>query len=462
MIRKRIIFFFAFLLFIACRSPRQELSPLVLPEPCPLEKILAKGTLDVSLFYNTTDYYVYQGTTRGFHCDLAQDFARYLGVKLNIVSVNHDIDSAILQLQQHQCDLLAISMTQTPLRNQQIGFSTPFFQTGVVLVQNIRQHLLRDLAELDGKEVYILKSASPYKEMLHQLEDSLQIHISITEVDQYSYEDILHLVETGEISYTVIDENIARASGFSMKNIDYSLKLKENISISWAFPPEAPLLIAEANAWHQNIKQTGILNFLFRRYFNNHRSVPHSTSKYTLIRKGDLSPFDPLIQKECKVLGWDWKLIAALIYRESQFDPEAESEVGAYGLMQIIPETAEQYNVDDYFRPDSNIYVGIRYLKYLDNLFANYAIDSVQRIKFVLASYNAGAGHILDAMRLAESHGKDALVWDKNVDYYLLHKNDPLYYRHPLSKNGYCNGPQSYKYVSDVLETYNNYKNISQ
>ena len=130
--------------------------------------------------------------------------------------------------------------------------------------------------------------------------------------------------------------------------------------------------------------------------------------------------------------------------------------------MQVIPETADQFKVTDYFQPDSNVYVGVEYLKYLDKYFSAFPIDSTERVKFVLASYNAGAGHVLDAIRLAQKYGKDPNVWDNNVDFYILHKNEPEYYRDPVAKNGYCNGVQTYKYVQSVLDTYNNYKNIKQ
>ena len=151
---------------------------------------------------------------------------------------------------------------------------------------------------------------------------------------------------------------------------------------------------------------------------------------------------------------------AAVIYCESHFDPEAQSAFGAYGLMQVMPETAEHFHVTDYFRPDSNIYVGVSYLHYLDRYLEEYVPVPDERIKFVLASYNAGPGHVLDAIRLAGKYGKNPQVWDRNVDYYLRHKNEARYYRDSLAKNGYCNGPQAYHYVRRVLETYNSYRNI--
>ena len=460
MLSKQLITYLTLLLCTACQHI-EEPPEFILTEPSSLEKILTKGTLDISTFYNTTDYYVYQGITRGFHYELAKDFADYLGVNLRITEVNNDIDSAITRLQRGNYDLLAVSMTQTPERLDQLSFADPFFQTDEVLVQNTNNTQIKNLSELDGKEIFVQKNG-PYKEVLQQLQDSLNIHIYVTEVGNYSGEDLLHLVENGEINYTIIDKNVAKASGSTLKNVDYSIKLKKNISVSWATEPQAVLLTQEINKWLETIRKSGKLAYLYKRYFATHQIAPHHKSKYAMIRKGGISPFDPLFKKESKRLGWDWRILAAIAYVESGFNPDIESEVGAYGLMQIIPETANTYNVSDYFLPDSNIYAGAQYLKYLDNYFTEQAVDSTEKIKFILASYNAGPGHILDAMRLAQKNGKDPHKWDDNVDFFLLNKNKPEYYKDPVVKNGYANGTQTYKYVQQVLDTYRNYKNTNR
>lgn len=460
MLSKKVIIYITVILCLACQKEEENLE-FILPESSVLDKILAKGTLDISTFYNTTDYYVYKGITRGFHYDLARDFADYLGVKLRITEVNNDIDSAIYRLQQGYYDVLAVSINQTPERQEQLNFTNPFFKTDKVLVQSSSNNPVKNFTELDGKEIFISKNAS-YKKVLQQIQDSLNIQIYVTEVDNYSHEDLLHFVETGKIAYTVVDENIARASGISMKNIDYSLKLKNNISVSWATSPSTRLLTDEINTWLEIARKSGKLNYLYNRYFNNHKSTSHYESKYKLLKKGDISVFDNLLKKEAKRINFDWKLLAAIVYNESHFDPEAESEVGAYGLMQIIPETANSYNVSDYFNPDSNVYAGAEYLKYLNKFFSAQPIDSTERIKFILAGYNAGPGHVLDAMRLAQKYGKDPNVWDHNVDYYIRNKNKPEFYRDPVVKNGYCNGVQTYEYVQQVIETWRNYKNINR
>lgn len=448
-------------LFAACHTSETP-EAFVTPEPSRLLRILEEGALNISTFYNTTDFYVHQGVTKGFHYELAKDFANYLGVKLQVVEVNTNVDTAISRLGEGRYDLLAMSLTQTPERRQLLRFSQPLFYTAEVLVQNGKAHPVRHPGALDGQAVFIPGSAASYKKVLQHLQDSLNIRIDLIEVDQHFNEDLLHLVETGTIPYTVTDENIARAAGFSMKNIDYTFRLQDSLPISWATLSQEDLLTEEIDRWLQTIRKNGKLKILYQRYFNNRHSVPANASKYIMLKKGKISAYDHLLKKASRRLDWDWRLLAAIVYVESHFDPEAESSFGAYGLMQVMPETAAQFQVTDYFSPEGNIHAGVSYLKYLDNYFSPYIPAPEERIKFILASYNAGPGHVMDAIRLAGKYGKNPLIWDNHVDYYLLHKNERRFYRDSLARNGYCNGPQAYHYVHQVLETYGNYKNIKQ
>lgn len=456
---KKIVLYANLFLCFSCKEIKEKTPEFVFPAPSPVEKILAKGFLDVSTFYSTTDYYIYKGITRGFHYDLARSFAGYLGVRLRITEVNNDLDNAIHRLRQGKYDLIAVSMTVTPERKEKIKFARPFFETGEVLVQNKQKTPLRQLHELNGKTVFIKKDG-PYRKILSHIQDSLGINFKISEVSGYTSEELLHLVETGEIDYTVTDRNIAQALSSSMPHIDPSFSLSEGIAVSWATSPESNELADEINNWLSQYKKSGKFNMLYNRYFKNHSPQGNLKSKYALLKKGDISPFDHQLKEASRELNWDWRLLAALVYNESKFDPEAESHVGAYGLMQVIPETANMFRVFDYFSPDSNIYTGVQYLKYLDNIFSEYPMSPEEKIKFTLASYNVGAGHVKDAMRLAEKYGKNPYVWDDNVAFYLRHKSEPEFYRDSLSRNGYCNGQQAFDYVHRILDTYNNYRHI--
>ena len=447
------------LLFISCNSASVSRPAIIIPEDTPMDKILHRKSLKISFLHNTTDFYVYQGITRGFHYELAQTFADYLNVDLKLVEINNNIDTAIKHLKNGKYDLLAMSLTQTPERKELLQFSHPLFQTSEVLIQNKKNKLIRHLEELDGKKVIVPTSFSPYMNTLKHIQDSLNIKIEITEKDHVFNEDLLNLVNNGEIEYTIIDRNIAEVASSSMKNIDYSLVVNDHTSISWAVDTKAEQLKDEINNWLKTIQQEDFFHFLYKRYFNPGRSVPGYHSLYQFLRHESTIPYESIIQKESQRINWDWRLLAALIYTESGFDEYAESTAGAYGLMQIIPETAEHYDVYDYFQADSNIYVGVSYLKYLNKYLTPYVPQEEERIKFVLASYNAGLGHILDAIRLSKKYGKNPQIWEKNVDFFIRHKNEEKYFQDSLSHNGYCNGPQTYEYVKRVLSIYDNYKN---
>jgi membrane-bound lytic murein transglycosylase F len=166
------------------------------------------------------------------------------------------------------------------------------------------------------------------------------------------------------------------------------------------------------------------------------------------------SPFEDLIRKASEEAGWDWRLISSLIYKESGFDPQAVSFAGAAGLMQLMPETAESLGIEDVFNPAQNIRGGIQLLSWLNEQFKSDIPDEQERLKFVLASYNVGLGHVKDAQRLAAKFGKDPLKWAGHVDYYLLNKSDEKFYSDEVVRWGYCNGREPYDFVISVLRNY--------
>jgi membrane-bound lytic murein transglycosylase F len=128
--------------------------------------------------------------------------------------------------------------------------------------------------------------------------------------------------------------------------------------------------------------------------------------------------------------------------------------------MQIMPETGKNFGIDIMSSPANNMKAGVLYINYLQKFFNGRIPDSTERLKFILGAYNAGAGNIVDAMKLAEKNGKNPLLWDENVAVYLLKKSEPKYYNDPVVKNGYYWGEESVNFVSQVLERYSEYKNI--
>lgn len=226
-------------------------------------------------------------------------------------------------------------------------------------------------------------------------------------------------------------------------------------STGWFTLQSADQLTAEINRWYKpDLKKKIIAEMTQRRSRPMVRRKVHSP----MIGHGVISTYDAYFRTYARTVGWDWRLLAAQCYQESGFDPDAVSVAGAGGLMQIMPETARELGLasKDIYNPEKNIAASTRYLKRLDNLFADIP-NRMERTKFMLAAYNGGYHHIRDAMRLAEAHHKDATRWD-NVSYYVLHLSESAYYQHPAVKYGYMRGDETYNYVESIVTRWNNYR----
>lgn len=171
-----------------------------------------------------------------------------------------------------------------------------------------------------------------------------------------------------------------------------------------------------------------------------------------------ISPYDSIFRTYADTIGWDWKMLAAVAYVESKFDTSAVSAVGAQGLMQIMPVTARAMGIPEGMEhdPDESVRAATEYFAYLSQMFRR--VPSSERINFVLASYNAGFGHVQDAMRLADKYGKNRYVWNENVETYLRLKNDSVYFTDSLCRNGRFVGTETILFVRRVQHKYGEYR----
>ena len=211
-------------------------------------------------------------------------------------------------------------------------------------------------------------------------------------------------------------------------------------------------LLRTINCWIDGFEQRN-LNRILAKYVN--KGNVFAPKK---LASGHLSQFDGIIKAEARKIGWDWRLLASLIYQESHFKLDLESEKGAFGLMQLMPVVMERYNIGYDATPEEQLNAGGQLLQYLERCLQNKVTDSVQRVKFVLAAYNAGLGHVYDAQRLALKYGKYPDVWDDNVDYFILNKSKSLYYNDTCCKAGYLRGTETYRFVEEILDRYYQYQ----
>lgn len=177
-----------------------------------------------------------------------------------------------------------------------------------------------------------------------------------------------------------------------------------------------------------------------------------------------LSEYDDKFRTAAEITGYDWTLIAAIAYTESRFDSTAVSEAGARGVMQVMPNTLRGFDIPDSLHMDTrmNIMAATELLNSLNRRF-RYIRNQEERINFVLASYNAGYGHIQDAMQLAKKYGKNRFVWNNSVDSFLIHKSEPEFYNDSVCRNGRFTGwKETLSFVKKVRRNWKRFSKLQQ
>jgi len=436
-----------------------------------LDEISGRCRLIATTEYNSISYFVYRGEPMGYQFELLKEFANHLDVDLEIV-VNNELENAFNSLNNGDCDLMALDLTITRERAKRVDFSNPLTQTRQVLVQKkpdnwrrmstwdeLESHLLRNQLELATKTVYVQRGSS-YIPRLVSLQEEIGDTIYIIEDQERAVEELIKMVATGEIEFTIADEHVAMVNQKYYPDIDVATPISFPQNTAWAVKKGADQLVTSINTWLEEFKRSKESVYIYNKYFKNPRSVKIAQSEFFSGTGGKISSYDDIIKEQSKVLDWDWRLLASLIYQESGFDPDVQSWVGAFGLMQLMPATAEKFGVDTLSPPVENIEAGVKFLKWLDAQFEEMIEDERERQKFVMAAYNVGIAHVFDAMRLAEKYDKNPDVWDDNVDYFLLNKSNPKYYTDSVVYYGYARGEETYKFVHEILDRYDHYKNV--
>ena len=192
-----------------------------------------------------------------------------------------------------------------------------------------------------------------------------------------------------------------------------------------------------------------------------HEFKKRKPKKYTK-QDGQISPFDNLFKQYADSIGWDWRMLAAVSYVESHFNPDANSKNGARGLMQLMPRTAAHFGCPDSMLndPERNLRAGALLLADLEKKLRRKNIERDLEL-FTLAGYNSGLGHIYDAIVLADSLGYDPTAWYGNVEVCLKKKADPEYYNLPYVRLGRYNGNGAVRYVQEVLDYFEVFKNAN-
>lgn len=454
---------------VSCSGPTED-DLLTTPRvSLDLDSIRHRGQLVALVDNNSFSYFLYKGQPMGYDYELLDRLAKHLKVRLKLKLVS-GVENGIRKLNAGEGDILAFPLTITPERLNYVRFTKPQFTSHQVLVQRkptgwesmstaaLNDSLIRNIQQLQGKTVHVIK-ASSFVHRLHALSQEIggeKIQVVEDSADAET-ESLLKQVALGTIRYSATDEVIAVVNQAYYPNLDIGTVLSQPQQIAWAVRKNSPQLQESIDTWLAEIKKESTFMVIYNRYFRSPRtSLLRATSKYATINGSQLSRYDDLLKKESREVGWDWRLLAAIVYQESRFINKEISWAGARGLMQLMPATARRFGADDPDDPQQNIHAGVKFLKHLDQYWGRKVQDSTERIKFVLASYNVGLTHIIDATRLAIKYNEDPTEW-VTVEQYLLRKSKPAFYKDPVVIAGYCKCEEPVNYVVDVLGRYEEY-----
>ena len=465
----------------SAEAPAPE-APQGAPVARDLEAIVASKELRVLFTFNSTGYFIYRGATMGYEYELLEAFAHEQKIHLKPVVVR-DSRELFAKLNSGEGDVVAAQIT--PGANEKrVAFTAGLYETAPAVVQRkdappstpsgdvnaalarerqetrdpqgvtVRARLVATPSELGGQRVH-LPQTSPYRHRLLELNDELTQDIDVVEVDATSDKLIQQLSE-GDIAYTVAAENLAALRAGEYSNLVVRPLIGPPQQVAWAVRLNAPELRGRLDQWIAAKRKSGLLAVLYRKYFKDRRGFAQRTaSRYLTAETGRLSPWDDWFREYARIPGWDWRLVASQAYQESRFNARARSWAGASGVMQIMPATARELRVNAR-DPEQSIEGACRYLWKLDQRWEQIRPES-ERIKFILASYNVGYGHVEDARRLAEKYGDNPDKW-VDVAYWLIRKSKRSVYGDPVVKYGFARGTEPVAYVDLILERYEHYR----
>ena len=412
-----------------------------------LEKIKQTGKIRLITNLSDTTYYLYNGTPMGFEYDLALKYAEFLNVELDIVTPGWN--NIFNYLETGKGDFIAAGLTITKQRLKHINFSIPYLIVQQRLIYHNDKEKIELLEDLMDKTIHVRRGTSYNNRLKVLREEGIDFNYILH--DNIPTKEFIAMVARKEIDYTIADTNIAYLNRRYYPNIRVGLPLQQKESHGWAIKKKDVELQKSINQFFVQAQKDGTLNQIYNKYYNNIAHFDYYDIKIFHERiKRRLPKYKDIIMEQAKMYNLDWRIIAAITYQESHFQPLATSYTNVRGLMQVTMDTAKEMGITNRLDPYQSIMAGSKYLHTLYERFEDIE-DQYQRLIFSIASYNIGYYHIRDAQNIAEL--KD---FDKN-DWNSIKKILPLltkrkYYK--ATKYGYARGYETVSYVTNILTYY--------
>lgn len=430
-----------------------------------LDAIKRRGVIRLITRYNSSSYFLYKGTERGFEYDFFNEFAKENGLSVQVVIIRNG-ENPIDMLNSGKGDVIAANYVITPKRKKYIDFTRPYnLVNQVIVLPDYSEPVPKTVGDLGPITISVRRRSSYYQSLKRLQNEGYPIKINVVSED-YDTEALMLGVKKGRFQATVADNNLFKAAKTYMNGIVAGPVISKNDTVAWGIRKNSPELKLAMNRYlykHFKLegpgeppKRSAFLNILRHKYFEDEQQIYAEHMKMPSRYSGLLSPYDKLIKPIADSMGVDWKMVVSIAAQESKFDPAAVSWTGAVGLMQVLPQFSP-FSKDSLLDDEAlNVREGVRILK--DQLHHYSYMDSTDQWKFALATYNAGPGHITDARRLVMDQYENPNNWN-NVAKALIKLMQRKYYKD--ARYGFCRGVETVSYVNEIVNRYHMYQTIT-
>lgn len=456
---------FAALMIYAFVEYIKNFEPMDLPQNRSWSRIEQSDTLRVISIRSSYSAFEYRNRWYGYEYDLARRIADSLGLQLEMIEARseHEIIDSLFS---GAADVSIWPMSQSVAKDYWYLRPTgPRWEDDQV-VATMRN--LKPIAADDTLTHYRISLVKDTRQWQVFHEDSVRSYYDFSHFvidtipqDSLTTEELIDEMIQSKAEAVMIRSNVARL----MKNYYPTLKVSRALpnssdTMSWFAITGADTLRRKIDSVMQMIDtlhQAPFYSVTHKRYFQQNKGR-HSHRYNFRLTDGQLSPYDTIFQRCAQVIGWDWRLLAAIGYIETKFDHTQISSKGPIGLMQLMPATVRSfgYSEDEVIDPSINVSIAVSLINNIQSSLKRKLPEVTEQnlIYFTIASYNIGPGHIIDAINLAEELGYNNLIWYDNVEQCLRLKSDPNYYGMPVVKLGPCNASFTINYLHEVIDTY--------
>ena len=422
-----------------------------------LEQIKSDGRLIVVTRNSPAAYYESVDGPAGLEYEMLKKFADKLGVKLKLL-VPQSLNGLLNKISNNTAHIAAAGLTKTRDREQTFIFGPAYQEITEQLVYNIANRRPRNLSQIEKNTLEVVANSS-HEERLRYLKDEYP-ELSWKSNRKLESADLLQMVSDGIIEYTIVDSNTLSLNQRYLINLRVAFNISKPQQLAWLLPKTKDhSLLNEVEKYFEEIKQNGELTQMIERNYGHVKNFDYVGTKiYRRHIETRLPQYQAFFEQAAAQYNVDWRLIAAMGYQESHWNPDAVSPTGVRGIMMLTLRTAKEMDVANRLDPKSSIFGGARYFVKTKNRM-DKSIPEPDRTWMAMAAYNVGYYHVIDAREITRKLNKNPDRWiDLKVALPLLAKRK--WYK--KTRYGYARGWEPVRYVENIRSYYDILKWVNE